>query len=116
MESFWNTCCGIAPGRGRKSTRPGANGVVELTPFEFLAPPGRSRAATAEAPPSLPRGVCAESQAQAHRLGHGLRRREKNATAGGCAAFWQTASGRPKHPISLLKGSPSAGRPVRKCH
>jgi hypothetical protein len=23
-------------GRGRKSTRPGANGVVELTPFEFL--------------------------------------------------------------------------------
>ena len=28
--SLWNTCCGIAPGRGRKSTRPGANGVVEL--------------------------------------------------------------------------------------
>ncbi len=24
------------PGRGRKSTRPGANGVVELSPFEFL--------------------------------------------------------------------------------
>ncbi len=23
-------------GRGRKSTRPGANGVVELTPFEYL--------------------------------------------------------------------------------
>jgi len=26
----------IGPGRGRKSTRPGANGVVELSPFEFL--------------------------------------------------------------------------------
>jgi hypothetical protein len=26
----------VGPGRGRKSTRPGAYGVVELTPFEFL--------------------------------------------------------------------------------
>ena len=26
----------IGRGRGRKSTRPGANGVVALTPFEFL--------------------------------------------------------------------------------
>jgi hypothetical protein len=26
----------VGPGRGRKSTRPGASGVVELTPFEFL--------------------------------------------------------------------------------
>ena len=26
----------VGPGRGRKSTRPGANGVVELTPFELL--------------------------------------------------------------------------------
>ena len=26
----------VGPGRGRKSTRPGANGVVELTTFEFL--------------------------------------------------------------------------------
>ena len=26
----------VGPGRGRKSTRPGANDVVELTPFEFL--------------------------------------------------------------------------------
>jgi hypothetical protein len=26
----------VGPGRDRKSTRPGANGVVELTPFEFL--------------------------------------------------------------------------------
>jgi len=26
----------VGPGRTRKSTRPGANGVVELTPFEFL--------------------------------------------------------------------------------
>jgi len=49
-------------------------------------------------------------------LGRGPRRREKNATAGGCALFWRTASGRPNRPISLLKGSPSAGRPLRKCH
>ena len=26
----------FGPGRRRKSTRPGANGVVELSPFEFL--------------------------------------------------------------------------------
>jgi hypothetical protein len=26
----------VGPGRGRKSSRPGANGVVELSPFEFL--------------------------------------------------------------------------------
>jgi hypothetical protein len=26
----------VGPDHGRKSTRPGANGVVELTPFEFL--------------------------------------------------------------------------------
>jgi hypothetical protein len=26
----------VGPGRGRKSTRPWANGVVELSPFEFL--------------------------------------------------------------------------------
>jgi hypothetical protein len=37
----------VGPGRGRKSTRPGATGVVELTPFEFfdrladLVPPPR---------------------------------------------------------------------------
>ena len=26
----------VGPGRGRKSTRPGANGVVKLSPFDFL--------------------------------------------------------------------------------
>ncbi|GDX97167.1 hypothetical protein LBMAG47_28320 [Planctomycetia bacterium] len=26
----------VGPGRGRKSARPGANGVVEFSPFEFL--------------------------------------------------------------------------------
>ena len=26
----------VGPGRGRKSTRPGANGVVELSPCDFL--------------------------------------------------------------------------------
>jgi hypothetical protein len=29
----------VGRGRGRKSTRPGANGVVELSPFEPLEPP-----------------------------------------------------------------------------
>jgi hypothetical protein len=40
----------VGPGRGRKSTRPGANGVVELSPFDFLdrladlvPPPGKHR-------------------------------------------------------------------------
>ncbi len=39
----------VARGRGRKSTRPGANGVVDLSPFEFLdrladlVPPPRKR-------------------------------------------------------------------------
>jgi len=50
------------------------------------------------------------------KLGRGLRRRKKNTTAGGCAAFWRTVAGRPTRPISLLKDSPSAGRPLRKCH
>ena len=29
-------CFWVGPGRTRKSTRPGASGVIELTPFEFL--------------------------------------------------------------------------------
>ena len=40
----------------------------------------------------------------------GGRRALHPATPGECAAFWRTASGRPKRPISLLKGSP-AGSP-----
>ena len=58
----------VGSGRGRKTTRPGANGVVELSPFEFLdrltdlAP---RRGSTA----SLSRGVRPESQAQARRHG-----------------------------------------------
>ena len=64
----------VGPGRGRKSTRPGANGVVELSPFEFFAPPGRSRAAAAEAPASLPRRVRPESPAAKSR--HGTRHRQ----------------------------------------
>ncbi len=34
----------------------------------------------------------------------------------GNAAFWRTTSGRPKPPISLLNGTPSAGGPLWKCH
>jgi hypothetical protein len=48
----------VGPGRGRKSTRPGANGIVELSPFEFidrladLVPPPRKHgiATTASLP------------------------------------------------------------------
>jgi hypothetical protein len=57
----------VGRGRGRKSTRPGANGVIELTPFEFLDRLADLCPAAAEAPASLPRGVCAESQAEAGR-------------------------------------------------
>ena len=35
----------VGPGRGRKSTRPGANSVVELSPFAFLDRLARSRIA-----------------------------------------------------------------------
>jgi hypothetical protein len=57
----------VGRGRGRKSTRPGANGVVELTPPRVPRSFGGPCPAAAEAPASLPRGVCAESQAQAGR-------------------------------------------------
>jgi hypothetical protein len=57
----------VGPGRKRKSTRPGATGVVELTPPRVPRPARRSRPAAAEAPASLSRCVCAESQAQAGR-------------------------------------------------
>jgi hypothetical protein len=61
----------VGRGRGRKSTRPGANGVVELTPPRVPRPARRSRPAAAEAPAPLSRGVCAESQAEAGRHGAG---------------------------------------------
>ena len=34
----------------------------------------------------------------------------------GAATLWRTDTGLPTRPISLLKGSPSAGRPLQKCH
>jgi len=65
----------VGPGRSRTSTRPGASGVVELSPFEFL-----DRLADLVPPPRkhrhrLPRRVRPESQAQASR--HGTRHRER---------------------------------------
>jgi hypothetical protein len=53
----------VGPGRGRKSTRPGANGVVELSPFEFFGPVRRSRPTTAKTPAPVARGVRTESPA-----------------------------------------------------
>ena len=49
----------------------GADGVVALSPLEFLAPARRSRAAAAEAPTPVSRSIPAESQAQAGRDGTG---------------------------------------------
>jgi hypothetical protein len=40
----------VGPGRGRKSTRPGANGVVELSPFAGRKPVRRSSQTSALAP------------------------------------------------------------------
>jgi hypothetical protein len=64
----------VGPGRGRKSTRPGVSGVVELSPFEFLDRLAAlvPRPAEAPAPPAdlkQARGVRPESQAQARRHG-----------------------------------------------
>ena len=62
----------VGPGRARKSTRPGASGVVELSPFEFLdrlaalIPPPPLKA-----PASVSRGVCTESPAAAGGDRHG---------------------------------------------
>ena len=61
----------VGPGRSRKSTQPGASGVIELTPFEFLAPACGSDPAAAEAPAQVSRSLRAEPPAAAgrHRSG-----------------------------------------------
>ena len=51
----------IGPGRGRKSTRPGANGVVELSPFEFL-----DRLADLVPPPNRPPTTPRDAKGQTH--------------------------------------------------
>ena len=55
----------------RPLTQPGASGVIELSPFEFLAPACGSHPTAAEAPASLSRSVCAEPPAAAGRHGSG---------------------------------------------
>ncbi len=55
----------------RPLTQPGASGVIELSPFEFLAPAYGSHPTAAEAPASLSRSVCAEPPAAAGRHGSG---------------------------------------------
>ena len=85
----------VGPGRGRKSTRPGANGVVELTPFEFL-----DRLADLVPPPRKHRhryhGVFApnhklRSAVTALAIGNVGKRRE--AATGGHAGSTHTAEG-----------------------
>ena len=177
----------VGPGRSRTSTRPGANGVVDLSPFEFL-----DRLADLVPPPRKHRHRSHGVFAPIHRLrkavtalaiGNVGKRREAaagghagtaRATEGCCDAtpshkprshdtsriawakllarageefplecpwVWRrhsadrvhhgaradpqdplapprtarTAAGRPTRPISPLKDSPSAGRPLRKC-
>ncbi|MBM4012291.1 MAG: hypothetical protein FJ286_13080, partial [Planctomycetes bacterium] len=85
----------VGPGRGRKSTRPGANGVVELTPYEFL-----DRLADLVPPPRKHRhryhGVFApnhklRSAITALAIGNVGKRRE--AATGGHAGSTHTAEG-----------------------
>ena len=76
----------VGQGRGRKSTRPGANGVVEFTPPRVPRSIGGPCPAAAEAPASVSRGVCAESQAEAGRHGDGGREHRHAARSRGWRA------------------------------
>jgi hypothetical protein len=82
---------GVGPGRGRTSTRPGANGVVELTPPRVPRSFGGPCPAAAEAPALLSRGVCAESQAAKSRHGDGDRE-HRQAVRRRCRRSTSTAS------------------------
>jgi hypothetical protein len=102
----------VGTGRGRTSTRPGANGVVELTPFEFL-----DRLVDLVPPPRKHRhryhGVFA--------LNHKLRRavtamaignigKRREAATGGHAAHSQPTDGCCERPATR---HPARGNPER---
>jgi hypothetical protein len=93
----------VGRGRGRKSTRPGANGVVELTPFEFL-----NRLADLVQPPRKHRHRYHGVFAPNHKLRPAVTahdKREHRQAARGCHRW---ACGRPsRHGGLLLRESES---------
>ena len=98
----------VGPSRSRKSTRPGANGVVELSPFEFL-----DRLADLVPPPRKHRHRYHGVFAPNHRL-----RKAVKAVAIGSPPRSPRAGKRPPHPS---EGSPLPlrrvrGLPLFPCH
>ncbi|MFM8539382.1 MAG: transposase [Planctomycetaceae bacterium] len=93
------------PGRGRKSTRPGVNGVVELTPVEFL-----DRLAALVPPPRKHRhhyhGVFA--------LNHRLRRAVTALAIGNVGERGDTATGGHASDEHATGGCCDANHPTRK--
>ena len=77
----------IWPGRSRKSTRPGANGVVELSPFEFL-----DRLAELVPPPRKHRhryhGVFAPNHKLRRAVTALAKRQRRHAARGRCRRAW----------------------------
>jgi hypothetical protein len=85
----------VGPGRGRKSTRPGTSGVVELSPFEFL-----DRLADLVPPPRKHRHRYHEVFALNHRLRRAVTAlaignvgKQRDAATGGQAGDGHTAGG-----------------------
>jgi hypothetical protein len=85
------TAAGIRPGRGRRSTRPGANGVVELTPCEFL-----DRLAVLVPPPRKHRHRYQGVFAWTHKLRRAVtalaKRQRQQATGGHDRRAWERRS------------------------
>jgi hypothetical protein len=84
----------VGPGRGRKSTRTCAHGLVELAPFEFLDRLADLIPAAAQAPAQVSRGVCVESPAAAVRHGTGDPASEETAGRSRLPSNRRFASGR----------------------
>ena len=105
----------VGRGRGRKSTRPRAYGVVELTPFEFL-----DRLADLVPPPRKHRHRYHGVFAPNHKLrravtslaiGNVGKRREGVTNAG-----WESPGAHPGDRNPRLTSRSSVGRSLRKCH
>jgi hypothetical protein len=117
----------VGPGRGRKSTRPGANGVVELSPFEFL-----DRLAELVPPPRKHRhryhGVCAPNhklRPAVTALAIGNIGKLRDAATGGHAVGGHAAGGnatgdccdscdQPRSHDTSRIAMPQCGRPARR--
>ena len=84
-------------------SRPGTAhrlGRARASPWRSRRLSSRARRTARDRYPQPLTGVGHEvSRPRERPTGTRLRRHEKNATAGGCAAFWRTASGCPKRPF-----------------